>query len=106
MDCINYFISTYSQNIVIMIAQFIWAIFLILLQRDCRDNKGSKVLKVWMLIITIFFNIFPYIGICFDIANTAATLWLISLGLSEESQKYYWKPSYKSKLMRFLMKDI
>lgn len=98
--------TTYSQNIVVMIAQIIWAIFLVLLQKDCRDNKGSKVLKVWMLIITIFFNIFPYIGICFDVVDTACTLWFINLGISSEDAKYFWKLSYKSKLMKFLMKEI
>lgn len=106
MNCINYFVSTYSQNVVVMIAQLIWAIFLLLLQKDCRDNKGNKVLKVWILIITIFFNMFPYIGICFNIINTVCTLWLIGLGVSFESSKYYWKPSYKSKLMKFLMRDL
>ena len=101
----NYFIEQYAQNSVVFICQIIWAILLLLIQYNCRDNKNNKILKVWVLILTIILNLFPYIGIMYDFVTTCITIYFMLISKSLGNM-YSWKFRKNSKLIQFLMRDI
>ena len=102
----NYFIETYLQNSVVFICQIIWTILLLLIQYNCREiETGNKILKVWLFILTIVINLFPYIGILFDFIDTCITIYFMLISKTM-GNTYAWRFRNNSKLISFLMKDI